>query len=263
MLSADPLAAAASSPGKVLVAGGYLILERPHTGAVVATDARFRSLVRLSPRPHDAPAAGAPSTLLVEVHSPQFREYRRYLFGWDPSPTLQPLPRRHAPAASPNRYVENALLYSLSLVRERLGEGFLEATLAATKEAGWHAPASPALQVVIAADNPFYSQTAELHARGWPVCAASLRKLPPMLPPREEEGKGGVAKTGLGSSATLVTSLSAAILHRFGVVQARPMLLGGGRRVGEGECNVEVGGEGKRVRRGETTWVDEASGGRQ
>ena len=40
-----------SAPGKVLVAGGYLILERPNTGMVLALSARFYSSVRLLSAP--------------------------------------------------------------------------------------------------------------------------------------------------------------------------------------------------------------------
>ena len=36
-----------SAPGKVLLAGGYLILDRPHSGTVLALDARFFSGVEL------------------------------------------------------------------------------------------------------------------------------------------------------------------------------------------------------------------------
>ena len=36
----------ASAPGKVLVAGGYLVLERPNAGLVLSTSARFYAIVR-------------------------------------------------------------------------------------------------------------------------------------------------------------------------------------------------------------------------
>lgn len=39
-------AASASAPGKVLVAGGYLVLERPNAGLVLSTSARFYAIVR-------------------------------------------------------------------------------------------------------------------------------------------------------------------------------------------------------------------------
>lgn len=36
----------ASAPGKVLVTGGYLILERPNAGLVLSTNARFYAIVK-------------------------------------------------------------------------------------------------------------------------------------------------------------------------------------------------------------------------
>ena len=36
----------ASAPGKVLITGGYLILERPNAGIVLSTNARFYAIVR-------------------------------------------------------------------------------------------------------------------------------------------------------------------------------------------------------------------------
>lgn len=50
-----------SAPGKVLLAGGYLILDPKYSGIVVSTSSRFYSIV--SP-------ASAPGVILV--NSPQF-----------------------------------------------------------------------------------------------------------------------------------------------------------------------------------------------
>lgn len=36
----------ASAPGKVLMTGGYLILERPNAGVVLSTNARFYAIVK-------------------------------------------------------------------------------------------------------------------------------------------------------------------------------------------------------------------------
>ena len=214
----DPTPTVCSSPGKVLVSGGYLILERPYTGTVLALDARFRSLVQLcAVSSKDQALAG--DAFVIDVHSPQFRDHRRYAFRrlatgvqLDPVPLAEgsPLPRA-------NRYVELPLLYSLSLLCALLGDDFVERTVAATRQAGWDCTHSPGLQIVLAADNGFYSQTAELHSRGWPTSVSSLRRLPAMLPPRPDSN-GEIAKTGLGSSATLVTSLIASLLHRFGAL---------------------------------------------
>lgn len=53
----------ASAPGKVLLAGGYLVLEQAFTGLVVGTSARFYTVIR----PEIQSTAGT-----ITVHSPQF-----------------------------------------------------------------------------------------------------------------------------------------------------------------------------------------------
>jgi hypothetical protein len=50
-----------SAPGKVLLAGGYLVLDRAHAGVVVSTSARFYTAIR------SGSGAGT-----VRVRSPQF-----------------------------------------------------------------------------------------------------------------------------------------------------------------------------------------------
>lgn len=57
---------AVSAPGKVLLAGGYLVLDREHTGLVFGLDARIHV--------HIAPVQTSPGVALHEitVRSPQF-----------------------------------------------------------------------------------------------------------------------------------------------------------------------------------------------
>lgn len=59
---------AASAPGKVLLAGGYLVLDRDFTGLVLGLDARVYVHVKTLPT--------TPGVSLSEiiVRSPQFRE---------------------------------------------------------------------------------------------------------------------------------------------------------------------------------------------
>lgn len=55
----------ASAPGKVLVAGGYLVLEQAFTGLVVGTSARFYTVIK--PETHS-------SADVITVLSPQFEQ---------------------------------------------------------------------------------------------------------------------------------------------------------------------------------------------
>ena len=68
---------AVSAPGKVLFAGGFLVLDRAHTGLVFGLNARIHVHVQEDERPADAHDAG----LLIAVHSPQFKLAQwRYLW---------------------------------------------------------------------------------------------------------------------------------------------------------------------------------------
>lgn len=66
--SPESSSTAVSAPGKVLLAGGYLVLDRKYTGLVFALDARMHVLIQ--------PLPTSPGVSLSEiiVRSPQFRE---------------------------------------------------------------------------------------------------------------------------------------------------------------------------------------------
>lgn len=213
-----------SAPGKVLVSGGYLILDRPQTGAVLALSARFYSAVRV--------IASRAAQIEIDVFSPQFSDHRRYRFDTNgPDPRLVALPlTAGASLPKPNPYVEIPLLYVLTLAFQ----GDRDFAAATAARFGLRGGAGVRLEVTLAADNSFYSQVGELSARGLPLSAEAAAKLPAFLPPRRDED-GEIPKTGLGSSATLVTSLVSALLHAFDLVRldgapAAPAVSVGGRR---------------------------------
>jgi phosphomevalonate kinase len=66
---------AVSAPGKVLLAGGYLVLDRDFTGLVFGLDARIHVNIQ--------PLKTAPGVSLEEivVQSPQFKE-ARWAYGY-------------------------------------------------------------------------------------------------------------------------------------------------------------------------------------
>jgi hypothetical protein len=218
----------ASCPGKVLVVGGYLVLQDDVPGCVLAATARFHSTVAtveaggpdaLAPPPAvaalvaEAAATGCAAGAWV-VQSPQFGASWWYAVtvrhpqadrGLAGELKLTPNP---APGAGRNPFVEAALHTALVALVSAAGWERLGALVAAAPEG-----AGRLTCVTLRADNDFYSQRAALLERGLPLTIAALRSLPPFLPcPRDAStGKAVVSKTGLGSSAALVTSLVAAV----------------------------------------------------
>ena len=63
-----------SSPGKVLLAGGYLVLDPAYSGLVVSTSSRFYTVVDALPQPKAATPAATDDAapIQIRVRSPQF-----------------------------------------------------------------------------------------------------------------------------------------------------------------------------------------------
>ena len=62
--------------GQVMVAGGYVVLERPNPALVAAVSARVYTVV--APLADAAPGGAGASAIEVEVISPQMAQSRRY-----------------------------------------------------------------------------------------------------------------------------------------------------------------------------------------
>ncbi|CAD6572395.1 MAG: phosphomevalonate kinase [Cyphobasidiales sp. Tagirdzhanova-0007] len=182
-----------SAPGKVLIAGGYLVLEPAYSGLVVGTSSRFYSIVR------DADNTTSSSQIednshktLINVRSPQFLDAEwTYLIE-----------------------LEDAVLHLRQVKSSGLLNKFvhlaLEAALKVALASGY--PAKHDLDIVIAGDNDFYSQgrvnspNGNNEAEPFTFLDTTLRD---------------VHKTGLGSSAAMVTSLITGVfLHLQGHTSA-------------------------------------------
>ncbi|KDO20867.1 hypothetical protein SPRG_14098 [Saprolegnia parasitica CBS 223.65] len=186
-----------SAPGKVLIAGGYLVLEPQYAGAVLAASSRFHTAVSL-----DASATPS-SALAVTVHSPQFHQVLTGVLSADAFEL--------SPQSPANPYVEKTLQVCAKALHGLLGPAF-GAKLASLAK-------THSLRITLEADNDFYSQSAQLLERGLPVTREHLAKLPAFLPcPLDASGTPVIAKTGMGSSAALITSLVGAVLRFFGAV---------------------------------------------
>ncbi|KAG9528733.1 ERG8, Phosphomevalonate kinase, partial [Aureobasidium melanogenum] len=174
-------AVAVSAPGKVLLAGGYLVLDRKYNGLVFGLDARIHVCVK--------PFASSSGVTFSEitVNSPQFQnavwEYGYRLTAQDGGVKVTQLRVNADLKLNRNPFVETALAYALSYVTS-VGSSNIS-------------PSS----ITILADNDYYSTSsaeftgARFHDFGVPLAEAN--------------------KTGLGSSAALVTAFTAAVLSYY------------------------------------------------
>ena len=235
-----------SAPGKVLIAGGYLVLDPAYSGLVISTTSKFYTIIRTL-KPESTAASPAAPLPLVRVRSPQFVDaewrYGVQIGGGASGVDVRPLESTggcvdpdlssrvqlfwfffgrggcgrdlitDALLPRSNKFVHLALQQTLQLVLENVAPENVRSTLGA------------GLDVTIVGDNDFYSQRKQLEARALPPTTSSLAQLPRFLPTGVPIR--AVHKTGMGSSAALITSLVCALLLRFGVV-ARAALVQGG-----------------------------------
>ena len=137
----------ASAPGKILLAGGYLVLEAPNVGFVVAADKRFYSTVEASNSSDNGDGETG-----ITVTSPQFHMEWKYSYNTK-AHTL------HASSDNPsvNPFVEKTLHVCLLYLTRQNPNVALPS----------------ALQITIKADNDFYSVLPHL-----PSCGGSLAAVP-------------------------------------------------------------------------------------
>ncbi|KAB2577432.1 putative phosphomevalonate kinase [Lasiodiplodia theobromae] len=177
------MATAVSAPGKVLLAGGYLVLDRDFNGLVFGLSARIHVLVR----PLSTGSGVSLSEIIVQ--SPQFVgaswEYGYRLAESAGGIEVTQLQARATEALHRNPFVETALSYALTYISAITPQRI--------------APAS----ITILADNDYYS-----------AGPADVQ------PPGERFKSFNVPlweahKTGLGSSAALVTAFTGAVLSHY------------------------------------------------
>ncbi|KAJ0302480.1 hypothetical protein COL5a_001422 [Colletotrichum fioriniae] len=194
-VTANPTTTAVSAPGKVLLAGGYLVLDRAYTGLVFGLSARINVVAA---EIHTIP--GVHLTEIV-VESPQFVDavwrYGFHLAPEDGGITVTQL--QVGSKINPNTFVETTLSYALTYIAR------------INKQRPSHALTSTRL--IILADNDYYSLPS---ASNDPDSAVSGTAVPIAKKgtrfARYPHTIGEAHKTGLGSSAALVTSLTAALL---------------------------------------------------
>ena len=176
---------AVSAPGKVLFAGGFLVLDRKHTGLVFGLDARIHV--------HIETWTDIPSNLTgthLQVRSPQFRQ-AQWLYSVTEAAGeehtaigISQVQNQDDLTNSANKFVETTLRYVLTYLKH-------------TNRA-----INASLKITIFADNDYYSQS-----------SGSTKPQDAKVGFTDFGVKLSEAhKTGLGSSAALVTALVAALL---------------------------------------------------
>ncbi|KAE9445983.1 hypothetical protein C3L33_22118, partial [Rhododendron williamsianum] len=204
----------ASAPGKVLMTGGYLVLERPNEGVVLSTNARFYAIVKplyeeLKP---DSWAWVWMDRCEINFSSDVKRNFLQNVAkAFNASMCFF-----EASCESRNPFVEYAVQYSVAAAY---------ATFDKSKKDWLHKCLLQGLDVTILGCNDFYSYRNQIEAIGLPLTPESLASLPQFtsISFNIEDADGGnrkpeVAKTGLGSSAAMTTAVVAALLQYFGVV---------------------------------------------
>ncbi|UZJ54622.1 hypothetical protein CBS101457_003942 [Exobasidium rhododendri] len=196
-----------SAPGKVLIAGGYLVLDPAYPGLVISTTARFYTVIRAASESKGGKSStNIDGSFRICIQSPQFVEAE-----WEFIVTLkggkgmveQTRETWESTNAGPNPFISLSLLYSIRLALEVRSEAELEQVLQ-----------SKGLQIFVLADNDFYSQREGKSAPS----ISLLKSRPPFY--SQKRPIRDVHKTGLGSSAAMTTSLVGALLVHLAVVQA-------------------------------------------
>ncbi|KAI0785604.1 ribosomal protein S5 domain 2-type protein [Abortiporus biennis] len=205
----SPTTTLVSSPGKVLVAGGYLVLDPLYSGTVVSTSSRFYTLVTDDLVQSGSGRRSPTSPIQIRVRSPQFVNatwtYKVTLpTGDNKSVLVEQVIDPSSATVSKNKFVQLAIDRTIALASEILDHSSTEPLL------------SNDIDIIILGDNDFYSQRAQLTSRNLPPTLTSLTQLPSFLHTNVPISQ--VHKTGLGSSAALITSLVSALLLHLKVI---------------------------------------------
>lgn len=197
-----------SAPGKVLAAGGYLVLDQQYPGVVISTSSRFYTVIQ----------ASSGSANQIVVRSPQFLQAEwRYTVTYNDA-GIQVIPQEDS-IGGKNKFVHLALQHTLNLVSEIHSVAQVQEKLV------------QGLDIAAVGDNDFYSQRTQLESLGLPRTIKSLSQITPFC--HNGVKLTDVHKTGMGSSAALITSLVSALLLHFAAISETDfaVLEGAGRRL--------------------------------
>ncbi|KAI8054510.1 Phosphomevalonate kinase [Syncephalis plumigaleata] len=203
-----------SAPGKVLITGGYLVLDPAYRGLVLGTNARFYAAIQMTKQPpvvNPTPSIRTNEySRFIHVNAPQFIDatwvYHIQTREEDSNKVWKLVDVQYGYTAGNNPFIQAALRLSLAYAEHSIGGNI------------WNKhQASDTIKITMLADNDFYSQHDQLVARQLPVSRQGLEALPRFCP--TDRPLREVNKAGLGSSAALTTSLVGAILAFLDVCQ--------------------------------------------
>ncbi|KAF2733169.1 Phosphomevalonate kinase [Polyplosphaeria fusca] len=176
---------AISAPGKVFLAGGYLVLDRKYTALVFGLDARIHVCIE--------PIQTKSGVTLHEiiVRSPQFNEavweYGYRLTEGNGGVSVTQLRASHDSSLNRNPFIETTLAYALTYISTHLAQP---------------QPQIHPSSISILASSSYYSNPGTA-----PTPTSQFLNFDVKL--------SEAHKTGLGSSAALVTSFTAALLSHY------------------------------------------------
>ena len=193
------------SPSKVLLTGGYLIIDG-YNGLVVGLSDLFYCTIEGKKSgdintasdintPTNINTASDTKTITIHINSPQFTLSNTATITQSVDHTTQSVDSLlplNVSTSSPNPFISHTLIYTLSLINHSIGFNNLHSLLNQSV-------------ITLLASNGFYSQVDYMMHHHLSICRSSLNHIPPFnlsLQPLDQ-----VNKTGLGSSATMVTSI--------------------------------------------------------
>ncbi|ETL31198.1 phosphomevalonate kinase [Phytophthora nicotianae] len=203
--------ACVSAPGKVLLVGGYVVLDEQYSGLVLSSTARFYSQVEAKTLgdEDEIPASSSEWRRLFSL-AVESKQFDQLIDGWIEENGGGRFRFQLRQNSHRNSYIEETVLCAVNGIAglEEFKSNDMFQRLKGMK-LGVH--------VTLRGDNDFYSQVQRLQDAKLPLRRDNLRALEAFLPPTMEErgGKQVALKTGMGSSAALVTSLVAALAAFF------------------------------------------------
>ncbi|KAK8105033.1 phosphomevalonate kinase [Apiospora kogelbergensis] len=184
-----PTHTAVSAPGKVFLAGGYLVLDRAYTALVFGLSARISVVAR------EIETSQGVQLQEIVVISPQFQDSQwRYGYHLSAEGGGIKVTQLHAGSSiNPNPFVETTLTYALTYI----------ASVSPSRHRS--AFSLDPVHLTVLADNDYYSQPHTI-----PNTEKNPTRFSKFPTPLKDANK-----TGLGSSAALVTSLTASLLTHY------------------------------------------------